>query len=246
MNKINSMCIVGGGSAGWMTASTLIKFFPDKKITLIESDSVGRIGVGESTLPTLMAWCNALGIDHHDFMRDTDASYKLSISFKNFYKNDGSSFHYPFGNPYKTNSFLENGNDWHVSKILDKSLPIKNYTESFFPQMNLINENKISSKEVDGFSLKKDSALHFNAMKFADWLRDNYAVPRGVSHIIANIDKVNAANKFREILSGIWYPVLNTNVKIKRTKPCSTRNVIYRPKTLSLIFDSPIIRIIII
>jgi tryptophan halogenase len=191
MNKINSICIVGGGSAGWMTASTLIKFFPDKKITLIESDSVGRIGVGESTLPTLMAWCNALGINHHDFMRDTDASYKLSISFKNFYKNNGSSFHYPFGNPYKTNSFLGNGNDWHVSKILDESLPIKNYTESFFPQMNLINENKISSKEVDGFSLKKDSALHFNAIKFADWLRDNYAVPRGVSHVIANIDKVN-------------------------------------------------------
>lgn len=191
MNKINSIVVVGGGSAGWMTASTLIKFFPDKEITLIESDLVGRIGVGESTLPTLMAWCNALDINHNDFMRDTDASYKLSISFKNFDKKNGSEFHYPFGNPYKENSFLGNGNDWHVSKILDPSLPIKNYADSFFPQMSLINENKISSKEVDGFSIKKHSALHFDAMKFADWLRDNYAIPRGVKHIVSNINKVS-------------------------------------------------------
>ena len=189
MNKIKTIGIVGGGSAGWMTASTLINF-PDKEITLIESASVGRIGVGESTLPTLLAWCSALGINHKEFMSYTDASYKLGISFKNFHKKNNVEFHYPFGNPYKNNCMLENGNDWHVSKILDKNLPISNYTDSFFPQMELIKNGTISDLSVDGFSLLRDSALHFDAMKFADWLMNQYAKPRGVNHIVSEIKDI--------------------------------------------------------
>lgn len=190
MNKIKTIGIVGGGSAGWMAASTLINFFPDKEITLIESASIGRIGVGESTLPTLLAWCNSLGINHKDFMSYTDASYKLGISFKNFHKKNNVEFHYPFGNPYKNNCMLENGNDWHISKILDQNLPISNYADSFFPQMELIKNSTISDLHVDGFSLLRDSALHFDAMKFADWLMNEYAKPRGVKHIVSEIKDI--------------------------------------------------------
>ena len=55
--------IVGGGSAGWMTAATLIKFFPNKEITVIESPNVPTVGVGESTIFQIREWLRSLEID---------------------------------------------------------------------------------------------------------------------------------------------------------------------------------------
>ena len=78
--------IVGGGSAGWMTASTLIKEFPDKKIALIESPDIATIGVGESTIGQIRFWINFLGIEDKYFLREIDGTYKLSIQFTDFYK----------------------------------------------------------------------------------------------------------------------------------------------------------------
>ena len=83
---IKNITIVGGGSAGWMSAATLIKCFPDKNITLIESPKVPTIGVGESTLAFINDWLMMLGIKDEDFMKACDATYKLSIRFENFYK----------------------------------------------------------------------------------------------------------------------------------------------------------------
>ena len=64
----DKIIIVGGGSAGWMTAATLIKAYPDKDITLIESPNVPTIGVGESTLASIRDWTKFLEIDEKDFL----------------------------------------------------------------------------------------------------------------------------------------------------------------------------------
>jgi tryptophan halogenase len=98
--RSDRIVIVGGGSAGWMTASTLIKEYPDRDITLIESPDVPKIGVGESTTVGFIAWLSALEIDHEEFMKFTDAAYKLSIKFTDFYSLGDGGFHYPFGDPY--------------------------------------------------------------------------------------------------------------------------------------------------
>ena len=114
---------MGGGSAGWMTATTLLNQFPDKKITLVESPNTPNIGVGESTVAGgqsgftgISNWLNLVGIDDHDFMPHCDAIYKLSIAFENWYRKDSGTFHFPFGAP----RFLpEIGlNDWYCKKIL--------------------------------------------------------------------------------------------------------------------------------
>lgn len=98
MSKIiNSITVVGGGSAGWMTAATLCRFFPNRKITVIESPDIPIVGVGESTLGQINHWLYALGINDDEFMKECDASYKLSIKFTNFYKKNDGGFHYPFG-----------------------------------------------------------------------------------------------------------------------------------------------------
>jgi tryptophan 7-halogenase len=98
MKDINNIIIVGGGSAGFMTASTLLNQFPNKKITLIESPNAPILGVGESTIGGIKSWTNLLGIQDKDFLKNTDGSYKLSIKFTDFYKKE-KSFHYPFGLP---------------------------------------------------------------------------------------------------------------------------------------------------
>ena len=116
MKNVNSILVVGGGSAGWMTASTLIHQYPEKKISLIESPTINTIGVGESTIGSIKRWTNFLGIDDKDFFKHTDAIYKLSIRFENFYKLNDGGFHYPFGQPIIENN-RANFNDWYLKKL---------------------------------------------------------------------------------------------------------------------------------
>jgi glycine/D-amino acid oxidase-like deaminating enzyme len=89
---LNNILIVGGGSAGWMTAATLIKAFPNKNITLIESPNIPTVGVGESTIGGIRDWTNFLEIEDKDFLSSTDGSYKLGIRFTDFYKKTNISF----------------------------------------------------------------------------------------------------------------------------------------------------------
>ena len=102
--------IVGGGSAGWMTAATLESQFPNYKISLIESKNIPTVGVGESTLGQITDWMRLLKIKDKDFIKHVDGSYKLSIKFTDFYKK-GEAFHYPFGQPATGGTKAET-NDW--------------------------------------------------------------------------------------------------------------------------------------
>lgn len=92
------VCILGGGTAGWMTASALSKKLKKvvKSITLVESDAISTIGVGEATLPHIRFFNEGLGIDEKDFMRDTEATFKLGIEFCDWGQ-IGDKYIHPFG-----------------------------------------------------------------------------------------------------------------------------------------------------
>ena len=122
---INDIMIVGGGSAGWMTACTLIKKFPNKNITLLESPNIATVGVGESTIGGIKNWTKFLGIDDKEFLSHTDGSYKLSIKFTDFYKK-GEAFHYPFGEPNIDGNFTKM-NDWWSKKFYYPNTPNSDY-----------------------------------------------------------------------------------------------------------------------
>lgn len=80
--NITSVAIVGGGTAGWMTAAALSKVFGAAvSIRLVESDDIGTIGVGESTIPMIRLFNTLLEIDEDEFMRETGATFKLGIEF---------------------------------------------------------------------------------------------------------------------------------------------------------------------
>jgi tryptophan halogenase len=100
--RVKRVVIAGGGTAGWIAAAALSQQFHGLlEITLIESDEIGTVGVGESTIPPIRAFHGLLQIDEQEFMRATAATFKLGIRFEGWRKHGETYFH-PFGSTGKS------------------------------------------------------------------------------------------------------------------------------------------------
>ena len=162
------ICIVGGGSSGWMTATTFIKLLNYEEVFLVESPNIPISGVGESTIQQIRGWMNLIGIDEEEMIRETNGSLKHSIKFTNFLKKDSGSFHYPFGQAiYNPNQWWENINNTSPNK----------YAENINPVALVAERGK--------FDKSTSYAFHFDAVKFGYYLKKTYC--SNVKHITAEV-----------------------------------------------------------
>lgn len=177
-NKIKDIVIVGGGTSGWMTAAMLIKLFKAQlNITLIESESIGTIGVGEATIPPLQIFNSVLGINEADFIKQTQASFKLGIQFENWGK-DKDSYMHAFGNIGKDIGYTQFHHYWlksspqNAHSFWDYSLNYQAAAENKFAPIDTIKGSPLA-----GIT----HAYHFDASLYAQMLRqysENLSVKR--------------------------------------------------------------------
>ncbi len=204
-NNIKSIVIVGGGSAGWMTASALAKVIgcDNCQITLVESADIGTVSVGEATIPQIQLFNTILDIDEAEFIRFTNATFKLGIEFIDW-KEKGHRYFHPFGN-YGTNMealpfhhfWLKMQNDPEFSDLSSYSLAsVGAYANKF------MHPSTQQNSALAGINY----AYHFDATLYAKFLR-NYATSRGVCRIEGKVDEVNLNPVSEEIES----LVLNDN-----------------------------------
>jgi len=174
--KISSVCVVGGGTSGWMLAKALEKHTSDIEITIVESPRIGNIGVGESTIPSVSNFIkNYLGFDEKEWMPYCDAVYKSTIKFNDF-KNKGDSLYHPF---WSQEEHDYNPFDWAVKNALDSTTTTDEYYESYYLSVLMSRDNKFSN------DTGVDYAHHMDATKFGHFCKDKCS--NNVNHILGHI-----------------------------------------------------------
>jgi tryptophan halogenase len=189
MKQLNRLLIAGGGSAGWMTAALLSRLFQGLyKITLVESEEIGIIGVGEATIPAIKKYNELLGLDENEFLQRTNGSFKLGIQFNDWLR-VGSSYIHGFGVIGQNLEWLRCHQYWLKMRAKGQAPDFANFSINTAAAL----ENKFMRAAAD----MPDSplahiahAFHFDASLYAKFLR-GYAEDRGVRRREGKIGKVN-------------------------------------------------------
>ena len=188
MKPISKIVIVGGGSAGYIAAAMLTHHLKRElcEIELVESDELGTIGVGESTVPPFVGLIHRLGIDEADFVRATDGTYKLGIKFVGWHERADSYFH-PFGVIGKPIG----NHDFYQCWLKARSHGDQSELQDFSP-CNVMAEHgrffhpaKARNTPIGGANY----ALHVDALLVAKYLR-KYSEERGLKRTEGRVVEV--------------------------------------------------------
>ncbi|AAK24259.1 tryptophan halogenase family protein [Caulobacter vibrioides] len=181
---IKALTIVGGGTAGWISAALLSRTLgPSVAITVVESDEIGIVGVGEATIPAIRLLNSLLGLDENDFLAATHGTIKLGIDFVDWHTVGQSYLHAfgPIGRPLGMAPFhhywLRRRQAGHDESLWDYSLNARAAKAGRFDRIP-----QVGGGYLEGLAY----AFHFDAALYAQYLR-RYSEAQGVTRVEGRI-----------------------------------------------------------
>ncbi|WP_016957854.1 tryptophan halogenase family protein [Catenovulum agarivorans] len=191
---VQNLMIIGGGSAGWLTAAVIASTHKHRietgtlQITLCESPNIPNIGVGEGTWPTMPKTLQQIGISESEFIQRCDVSFKQGSKFVGWGQDNGTGFYYnPFDLPH---GFAEglSVEYWHHTQLKEALAHV------FSPQQTICELNKAPKLVTDAeYAQVLNYGYHLNAGAFVELLKEHAINNLGVKHIVANVEHVGLA-----------------------------------------------------
>ncbi|MCW8125854.1 tryptophan halogenase family protein [Microbulbifer halophilus] len=180
-SKVSKVVIAGGGTAGWIAAVALSKKLGELlDITLVESEQIGTVGVGEATIPPLRTFHKLLGIDEREFMRTTQATAKLGIAFENWGQK-GDRYIHSFGK-MGTSAWMC---DFHHFWLRGREMGFDSDIGDFCPELQAAEAGKFATSSNSPINF----AYHLDAGKYAKFLR-TISERHGVTRVEGKIREV--------------------------------------------------------
>jgi tryptophan halogenase len=180
--SVRTVVIAGGGTAGWVAAAALVKQLGKLlKVVLVESEQIGTVGVGEATIPPMRTFHSLLGIDEQEFMRATEAVFKLGISFKNWGQIGDEYFH-PFGSTGQSSYLADFQHFW----LRGKSKGVNAEFGAYSLEVQAAKANKFATSKTGSINY----AYHLDATRYAQYLRQ-FSEKLGVRRVEGKIQHVS-------------------------------------------------------
>lgn len=197
---IKKIAIIGGGTAGWMTAAALSKTLPRGcEITLVESDEIGTVGVGEATIVPIRQFNNLLQVREDEFLKAVGGTFKTGIKFVGWGKEDSSYFH-PFALDDHGPLRISMVQHWIRAHLGGDDTPL----DAIYPSALMAGEGKFDYPldNPRGLPVQFSYAYHIDAGRWAMFLRE-YSEARGVKRIEGKVVAVsqNGESGFVESVS---------------------------------------------
>jgi glycine/D-amino acid oxidase-like deaminating enzyme len=184
---VKTVVIVGGGTAGWLTAGLLAAEYrkADLNVILIESPDIGPIGVGEGTWPTMRLSLEKMGISETDFIRKCDASFKQGTRFAGWLHGQNEFYYHPFTPP-------QNFNQINLARYWQPLRDSVSFADAVSPQSQAC-ERGLAPKQIvtPEFASNLNYGYHLDAGKFSKFLELHCTGKLGVTHILDNVVAVN-------------------------------------------------------
>jgi tryptophan halogenase len=180
-----NVVIAGGGTAGWMAAAALSRFLGSgARITLVESEAIGTVGVGEATIPQIHLFVGGLGLHEADIVRETKATYKLGIEFEGWLEPDHRYMH-AFGIVGRAVGVIPFRQLWHSARA---RVVAEEFGHYYFNEVAARLGRMAIPDGPRNSALGLVHAYHFDASLFAAYLR-RYAEERGVIRLEGKIEE---------------------------------------------------------
>jgi tryptophan halogenase len=185
---LKKIVIVGGGSAGWLTAGIIAaEHATDLDITLIESADLAPIGVGEGTWPSMRSTLKKMGISETDFLLECDASFKQGSKFTNWYSNTNEYYYHPYTLPHGFN-------DTNLAPFWQPFRDKISFADAVGTQSHL-GEHDLAPKQISTaeYDFNANYGYHLDAGKFAKLLQKHCTKNLAVKHITDHVTEVNTS-----------------------------------------------------